>query len=213
MNESLIAILDAIGDSMGDIESRSGIFLEGQESTSDGLLDLAFGPRHNIAIAANEAHCDLLVGLGIDGDLAGGLKGAFKDERLGDVVCVVFDEGLLDKKVEIVLRKLKIAAALDLIHESLGDAVGNGGNERAVLLGEDVVLGSLAGDEEVGEGFANGVGDVREGELFFGTGTGDGDFRNGIALGGGEDFAPGERSGGAGAAGDGFFEGLVFRER
>ena len=56
-------------------------------------------------------------------------------------------------------------------------------------------------------------GDVREGELFFGTGTGDGDFRNGIALGGGEDFAPGERSGGAGAAGDGFFEGLVFRER
>ena len=81
------------------------------------------------------------------------------------------------------------------------------------MLGEDGVLGLVAGDEEVGEGAADGVGDVGEGEDFVKTSAGDGDFGDGSALFGGEDVAPGVWADGGGAGGDGFFEGLVFGER
>ena len=44
--------------------------------------------------------------------------------------------------------------------------MGDGRNEGAVLLGEDGVLGLVAGDEEVGEGFADGIGDIGRAKSF-----------------------------------------------
>lgn len=80
------------------------------------------------------------------------------------------------------------------------------------MLGEDVILRGFAGNEEVGERFPDRVGNVGEGELLLVAGAGDGDFRDGVAFGRGEDLAPSEGTSGGGAVGDGFFEGLVFVE-
>ena len=184
MNEGLVAGADEVGDGLGDGVCGGGVFLEGEEGTRDGLLDLGLGPGDDVAVAPDEANGHF-VGFLVDGDLAFHVERALEDEGLGDVVSVVFDEGLLDEEVEVVLGELELAAALELAHERGGNAIGDGGDEGAVLLGEDVVLGLVAGDEEVGEGAADGVGDVGEGEDFVGTTAGDGDFRNGGALFGG----------------------------
>ena len=64
-------------------------------------------------------------------------------------------------------------------------------DEAAVLFVEDVLF--LAGEEEVGEGFAHFVGDIGEAEgLFLAVRAGDDDVRERLGGRGGDVFAPGE---------------------
>ena len=159
VDEGLVAETDGGGDGMGDALSALGVFLDGEEGAGDSLLDLGLGPGNDVAIASDEAdgHGVRLVG---DGDFALEIEGALEDEGFGDVVGVVFDEGLLDEEVEVVLGELELAAALDLLHEGGRDTLGDAADKGAVFFGKDGVLGLVAGDEEVGEGAANGFGDV-----------------------------------------------------
>ena len=215
VDEGFFAFADAGGDGAGDVVGAGGVFFEGEEGARGGGFDFGFGPGDDVAVATNEAHGHG-VGLFFEGDFAVVLEAALEDEGFGDVVGVVLDEGFFDEKVEVVLGELEGVAFLDLLHEVLGDAVGDGGDEGAVFVVEDGVVVALAGDEEVGEGFANGVGDVGEGELFFGGAVGDGDLGDGVAFGGEKGFAPvvgGEVGVGVvEAVTDDFFEGDVFFE-
>ena len=154
----------------------------------------------------------MLLWFGINRNFASRFEGTLENKRFSNIVSVVFDESLFDEEVEIVLGELEVAPTLDLVHQRFGNAVGHRGNERTVLLGKNIILGGLAGDQEVGERFPNRIGNVGEGKLFFISCPRDGDFRDRIALGGRKDFAPGERSTGSGAVSDCFFEGLVFGE-
>ena len=42
VDEGLVTVFDAVGHGTGHCESRSGVFLQGEEGSSDGLLDLTF---------------------------------------------------------------------------------------------------------------------------------------------------------------------------
>ena len=66
MDEGLVAVFDAVGHGMGHCESRSGVFLQGEEGSGDRLLDLTFRPRDDIAITTNQADRNLLLWFGID---------------------------------------------------------------------------------------------------------------------------------------------------
>ena len=215
VDEGFFAFAHAGGDGFGDVVGGSGVFFEGEEGACGGGFDFGFGPRDDVAVATNETHRHG-GGFFVEGDFAVVLKAALKDERFGDVVSVVLDEGFFDEKVEVVLAELEGVAFLHLLHEALGDAVRDGGDEAAVLVVEDGVVVALASDEEVGEGFANGVGDVGEGEVFFGGAVGDGDFGDGGAIVTGEGLTPvvwGEVFVGVlEAIGDDFFEGDIFFE-
>ena len=107
---------------------------------------------------------------------------------------VIADEGVLDG--------LEDEAFADL-HAGLGehadDVAGDGGDELAVGLGEDVLL--LTGDEEVGQRGADDVGDLRGIEAVGGA-AGDG----------GQRLTPVEAGLGAGRGADGVLEGDVFAE-
>ena len=212
MDEGLVAVFDAVGHGMGHCESRSGVFLQGEEGSGDGLLNLTFRPRDNIAVTTNQADRNLLLWFGINRNFASRFEGTLEDERFSNIVGVIFDESLFDEEVEVILGELKIAATLDLVHQRFGNTVSHRGNERPVLFGEDIILGGLTRDQEVGERFADRIGNVGEGKLLFISCARDSDFRDGIALGGRKDFAPSKRSTGSGAVGDCFFEGLVFGE-
>jgi len=143
VDEGLVAEADAGGDGMGDALGAFGVLLDGEKGPGDRLLDLGLGPGDDVAIPPDEANGHG-VGLFVDGDFASALEGALEDERLGDVVGVVFDESLLDEEVEVVLGELEVSSTLNLIHERLGNAVGDGRDEGAVFVGEDGVLGLVA---------------------------------------------------------------------
>ncbi len=77
------------------------------------------------------------------------------------------------------------------------------------------VSSSAAGDEEVGEGFADGVGDVLEGKLVLLFTAGDGDIRHRLALVGRDGLAPVVLAVGGcegEAVGDDLLEDVVFGE-
>lgn len=149
------------------------------------MLDLSLRPGDDVAIPANEADRHLRLRLICDGDLAFEVERALEDERFGDVVRVVLDEGFFDEEVEVVLRELELSPTLHLLHERGGDALGYAGDEGAVLLGEDFIFRLIPRNEEVGEGAADGVSYVSEGEDLITPATCDGDFWDGGALIGG----------------------------
>ncbi len=200
------------GDGLGDGGGSDGLVADGEEGAGDGVFDFGLGPGDDVSVPADEADGHFVGGVFVDGDFAGVFEGALEDEGFGNVVGVVFDEGFFNEEVEIVLGELEGAASLDLVHEGGGDAVGDAGDEGTISLGEDLVFGLLSGDEEVGERAADGISDVGEGEDFLEAGTGDGDFRDGGAVLGGEGFTPGVSGWAFGGetGGDGFFEGEVF---
>ena len=115
------------------------------------------------------------------------LGGALEQEALGDVVGVVVDEGLFDEHVEVVEGDADGAALEGLLGEVGGDLAGDVGDEALVLLVEDVLL--APGLEEVGEGAADGVGDLAEIEALVAVRAEDMDLGDGdLAL--AEDIAP-----------------------
>ena len=109
-------------------------------------------------------------------------------------MAVIAHEGVFDGLEDEDLADLDAG-----LREHADDVAGDGGDELAVGLGEDVLL--LAGDEEVGEGGADDVGDLRGVEAG-GGGRGRG----------GQRFTPVEAGLGVGRRADGVFEGDIFAE-
>jgi hypothetical protein len=110
-------------------------------------------------------------------------------------VTVIAHEGVLDGLEHEGLAHLDAG-----LGEDADDVAGDGGDELAVGLGEDVLF--LAGDQEVGEGGADDVGDLRGVEAGGGGATG----------GGGQRLTPVEAGLGVGRGTDGVLEGDVFAE-
>ena len=205
LDEGLFTSADAIGDGLGDLDGGLGGLTDGEECLADSDFDFGLGPGDNVAIAADQADGHGLWG-GIDIDVAAALVGAAEGEGFGDIVGVIFDEGLFDEEVEVVFRQAQAATVFDVLGERLSDIVSDGGNEGAVGVVEYAVLLGLAGDEQVGEGGADGIGDLRERELgLVGTGS-DGDLGvNGMEF-HTKHIAPGELvCGDVGAVSDDFF--------
>ena len=150
VDEGLVAGAHALGDGGGDVIGRLRDFVDGEESFSNRDLDLGLAPRHDVAIATDQADGQG-VRLGSGRDAATPLDRAAEGEGLGDVVGVVLEQGLLDEQVEVTFRKAQAATFVEGLGERVGDRVGDVRDELAVLLGEDAVLLQLAGDEQVGE--------------------------------------------------------------
>jgi len=125
----------------------------------------------------------------VDVDRAGFLHGAAEGEGLRDIVGFIFQQGLFDEEVEVTLGKAEAAVGFQRVGEEGGDGVGDVGNELAVDVGEDGFLVLVAGDEEIGKGVTNGVGDVFKRELGVGGAAGDGDVGDRLAFLGGGGFA------------------------
>lgn len=189
VDEGVVAGADALGDAAGDVGGGLRDFVDGEEGFANGDLDLGFAPRDDVAIAADQADGQG-VRLGSGGDAATLFDGTAEGEGLGDVVGVVLEEGFFDQKIKVAFGKAEAGAVVEGLGERVGDAVCDVGDELAVLFGEDGFVLVLAGDEQVGEGFANGVGDVFEGEVLFFVAASDGDVGDRLAAIGVQDFAP-----------------------
>ncbi len=120
---------------------------------------------------------------------------------------VVLDERLFDEEREVVLGELQRTAVRDLLGELLGDGMRDGGDEATVAIVENIAL--LAGEEEVGEGVADFVGDVGEIEEALLGAAGDLDLR---AFDGGKHLSPGEVGLLLAGRGDEALEGAIFFE-
>ena len=137
-----------------------------------GDFDLGFVPRHDVAVAADQADGDRRRGAGslaISPACLEPLDGPLEDEALGNIVRVVFDESLFNEQGEVVFGKLEAMALPDVVEEPCGDGVGDVCDERAIFLVEDIFF--LAREEKVGEGGADFVGNVGEVELPFVSGA------------------------------------------
>ena len=55
VNEGLLADADALGDGLSDIVGRISGFTDGKKGLANGDFDFGFGPRNDVAIAADEA--------------------------------------------------------------------------------------------------------------------------------------------------------------
>ena len=189
-DDGLAEVGHAAGDAGGDALGGRGVEVEGEEGHAHGDGDLLGDPRDDMAVAAHEAGGD---GRGLAGGRAGGTAG--EEQALGHVVAVVAHEGVLDGLEHHAVGDLDAG-------EAVHDVAGDGGDELAVGLGEDLLL--LAGDEEVGEGRADDVGDLGGVEAG-GGGAAGGD--------GGQRFTPVEARLGGGGGADGVLEGDVFAEK
>ena len=148
-----------------------GVALEREEGLADGDLDLLVDEGDDLVVAADDTHA-------IDGMGAGGgeFAGAVQEQALRDVVGVVIDEGLLDELIEIVEGNAQGGLAQGGGGEISGDLADNAGHEGAGLEGKDGG-GLAAGKVDVGEGFAEGVGDLAEVERRLPLGREEGDLR------------------------------------
>ena len=153
------------------------------------MFDLGFDPRHNRAIAADEAdthrsgfHQILGAGAGADG--------AFENQALCDIVSVVFDKGFFDEEREIVLGKAQRAGFLRFFGEAQRDRVRDIRDEATVLFIENIFL--FAREKEIRKCLADFIGNIGEVEGFLlAVVAGDDDSLQGMRW-GGNGFAPGE---------------------
>lgn len=175
--------------SVGDAGSWLGILAQIQEGLAHRGLNLGLAPGHHVSIASNQAHRHG-VQFPFHHDLAVLLETPREDQRLGDIVRIVLDQRLLDEHIEIVLAQLDRAPAVHLLHETLGHIEGHRSDEAAILIIVDALLQFASGKKEVGEGFPNRVGDIREQKLPLPARTSDDDLRNWIAIFGGQRLAP-----------------------
>ena len=169
VDESLSAYVKSVGDSAGDLDSWLGIKVEREKGFTHSDLDLGLTPRYDLAITADEA----------DGDwLALGSWCRFfaaKHKAARDIVRVVFDERLFDKKVDVVSGEFEGTTLLDLLSEHGSNALSDTGDELAVYFSENLFL--LTREEQVGKGVTNGVGNLSEVEIALGAFRLNGNFR------------------------------------
>jgi hypothetical protein len=102
-------------------------------------------------------------------------------------VGIVVDEGLLDEHVKVVEGDAEGAALQGFLGEVLGDFASDVRDEALVLLVEDVLL--ALGEQEVGKGTADGVGDLAQVKTLFAVGAEDLDLGDREVL-AAEDVAP-----------------------
>ena len=195
VNEGAIAAADTSGYRASDLYGAFSVFLGGEKRLATGNFDLAFVPRHDGAVAADQADGDRRRGRMIARDLAGlsgAFGGPFKNEALGNVVRVIFDESLFNEQGKVVFGKLEAMAIPDVVEEACGDGMGDICNKRAILLVKDVLF--LAREEKVREGGTDFVGDVGEVKLPLVSGAARNDDlgKRGLERGVAECFAPGE---------------------
>ena len=161
VDEGLAAYIETVGHGAGDLDGRIGIHVQREKGLTHGDLDLGLAPRHDLAVATDQADGNRLA-LG-DGH---GLV-APEHEAAGDIVRIVFNERFFDQKVDIVGGELEGAALFDLSGKHGADVLGHTGDELTVHFGEDVFF--LAGEQQVGQGVANGVGNLGEVEIALGA--------------------------------------------
>ena len=173
VDELLAFFGDGAADGFGDGDGRGGVELHGEEGFADSNLDFVVVPRHELAAAADD--------FGVDENRLGGGGGAdtgeefvatafaFFSEGPGDVVGVLPDEGALDDVVDFPgvdgrrSRRLPLPCfGLQFLDDSLGDAF----HQAAVVVVVNVLL-FLTGEEEIGDGTANGVSDFTDVEVSF----------------------------------------------
>jgi len=158
VDEGLLRGVGALGDGAGERDGGRGVALEGKEGLADGDLDLLLAPRDDLVVAADDAQRGQGAGLAVDRDLAG----AVEEKALGDEVGVVVDEGLLDELVEAVEREAERRRRRGEFGEIAGDLAADADEPGAVGVVEDVLFAPREAD--VGQGLAQRVGDLGDGE-------------------------------------------------
>ena len=168
VSEGLIAAADAGGYRAGNLDGTFGVFLGGEKGLAAGNFNLAFVPRHDGPVAADQAHGDRRRGRRIARNLAS-MPGAFgrplENEALGDIVRIVFDKRLFNEQGKVVFREFETMALPDVVEEPRGNRMGNVCNEGAILLVKDILF--FARKEKVREGGTDFIGNIGEVELPF----------------------------------------------
>ena len=150
VDEGLFEAQEMFSDFAGDVDSGPRVLVEGEKGFADGDFDFVGIPGNDVAVAADEAEIRGLVGRST----------AVKEKALGDVVSTVFDKGLFDGEMDVVVVYGRIGLALSFRAKDLLGSAGNGSNKFAVGGCEDVF--PFTGDEEVSKGTPNGVCDLAE---------------------------------------------------
>jgi len=153
---------------------------------ADGDFDLLVAPWNDLIVAPDDAESGGDRGLAVDGDLAG----AVEEKTLGDEVGVVVDEGLFDELVEGVEGELdRRGGDAGEVGEVAGEFAADADDPGFVGVVEDVFV--AAREADVGQRFAEGVGDFGEDEALFAVRADQGDLgeRDGFGV---EQLTPGE---------------------
>jgi hypothetical protein len=153
-DEGLVRGLDPLRDGLGDRHGRRRVARERQEGLAHGDLHLVVVPRHDLAVAADDADGALGGRLAADRELAR----AVEQEALRHHVGVVVDQGLLDQLVEAVERQPQRILLAGELGQVAGELAADLGDPGAVLLREDLLLALR--DADIRERLAERVGDL-----------------------------------------------------
>ena len=172
VDKGLLRRMDALGNGASEGHGGRGVALEGEERFADGDLYLLLTPWHHMIVAADDTEGRRRGRVTVDGNLAGPIE----KEALRNEVSVVVDEGFLDELIEGVQREADGRLGASEHREIAGDFAANPGEPSAVGVREDVLL--TAGEMDVGQGFAERVGDFGEDEALFAVRAQENDVRN-----------------------------------
>ena len=136
VDERLVAAADFFRHRMSDIDCGLGVFLDRQEGLAHGDFDFRFRPWHDVAVAADEAHGQR-ADAGIEIDRSVLFERAAEGERLGNIVGLVFEQGLFDEQVEVRFGKTQAAAFVERLGQRVGNRVRDIGNKLTVHIRED----------------------------------------------------------------------------
>jgi hypothetical protein len=164
--------MDALRNGASEGHGWRRVTLEGEERFADGDLYLLLTPWHHVVVAADHTEGRRRGGVTVDGNLAG----AIEKEALRNEVGVVIDEGFLDELIEGVQREADGRLGAGEHREIAGDFAANSGEPSAVGVREDILL--TAGEMDVGQCFAERVGDFSEDEALFAVRAQENDVRN-----------------------------------
>ena len=112
VDKRLVAAADLFRHRMSDIDRRLGVFLDREEGLAHGDFNFRLRPRHDIAVAADEAHGQRAEP-GIEIDRAVLFERAAEGKRLRDIVGFVLKQGLFDEQIEIGFGKTQTAAFVE----------------------------------------------------------------------------------------------------
>ena len=136
VDERLVAAADFFRHRVSDIDRWLGVFLDREKCLAHGDFDFRFRPRHDIAVAADEAHWQR-ADTGAEVDRAVLFERAAESERLCDIVGFVLEQGLFDEQIEIGFGKAQATTFVERLGERVGHRMGDIGNKLAIHIRED----------------------------------------------------------------------------